>query len=157
MATEAKLAGSSLNIARAMKVKSARGARRSENRVYVLMRSKLMRESVGRLLQGEGTVTVVGSGGPSEVSEEQIVISGCDVLIVDFLDLDWLERFREACHCFERKVKIVAMGTGRTGLPEGAEAYVSENDSSRRLVAEARRERRLTSARRTQSVNSEKQ
>jgi len=108
------------------------------------MRSRLVRESVRRLLEGEDRVSVVGCSGPGEVRVEQIVISGCDVMIVDFLDLGWLERFRKVSQRLGKRVKIVAIGTGKTGLPEGAEAYVSAHDSKHRIVAEARGGPRLT-------------
>lgn len=59
-------------------------------RVFLLLENRLLREALDRLLRKRPDMLVVGRGGREECSSEILVETHCDVLVLDFLDSNWL-------------------------------------------------------------------
>ena len=62
---------------------SQTGLNRENVRVFLLIRNRLLRESLLRLFRKRADLTVVGSGSPVSADPAEVEISQCDVLLTD--------------------------------------------------------------------------
>jgi DNA-binding NarL/FixJ family response regulator len=78
--------------------------------VLLAMKNRLLRESLARVLNRRGDLQVVGPKGPEEISEGDMAKSDCDVLLLDFVDPEWLLRTKVRNPCGAKTIRIVAIG-----------------------------------------------
>jgi DNA-binding NarL/FixJ family response regulator len=58
----------------------------NEVSVYLLAKNRLLRDTLARLLRKRSEISVVGVGGSSETAKEAILVSNCDVVLMDSFD-----------------------------------------------------------------------
>jgi len=59
-------------------------------KVYLLLENRLLREALDRLLRKRPELLVVGRGRREDSSSRILLETQCDVLVLDFLDSEWL-------------------------------------------------------------------
>lgn len=87
-------------------------------RVFVLLQNRLMRDVLIRVLRRRN-LEVVGCGSREEVTAEDVTKSGCDVLLLDSIDLKWASRIKVDIQSVGRPIKIVVIG-----IREGYEQFL---------------------------------
>jgi DNA-binding NarL/FixJ family response regulator len=63
--------------------------------VYVVVENRLLREILVRLLRRQGDIELIGEGGSGDTDSTAVVRSGCDVVLVDFVDTEWISEIRQ--------------------------------------------------------------
>ena len=79
-------------------------------KVFLMLEIRFLRDVLARVLGRQPDLEVVGRSGPQETTLEEIVSSGCEVVLVDRVDRDWLGACRARAQCLEHWIKIVAIG-----------------------------------------------
>lgn len=79
-------------------------------KVFLMLEIRFLRDVLARVLGRQPDLEVVGRSGPQETTLEEIVSSGCEVVLVDRVDRDWLGACRDRAQCLEHWIKIVAIG-----------------------------------------------
>ncbi len=82
-------------------------------RVFLLIENRLLRDVLQRLLRKRTDLVMVGCNEPGECSEQSVVETGSNVLLVDFFDSRWLPR-------------NLALKTGKTAVPKALLIGMSE-------------------------------
>jgi len=59
-------------------------------RVFLLLQSRLLRDSLNRLLSRRPELLIVGCSNPETCTSEMLIQVKCDVLVLDFLEARWL-------------------------------------------------------------------
>lgn len=58
-------------------------------RVFLIVENRLLREALRRLFHKSADLQVVGEKGERNCSHQELLDSKCDVLVIDFFDLQW--------------------------------------------------------------------
>lgn len=87
-------------------------------RVFVLSENRLLRDALRRLLRRRD-LEVVGWSGREDAISEEVRESGCDVLLMDFVDRQYLSLTKPDIQNVGRSIKIVAIG-----MPEEHEQFL---------------------------------
>ncbi len=64
--------------------------------VYVVVENRLLREILVRLLRRQGDIELIGEGGSGDTDSTAVVKSGCDVVLLDFVDTEWISEIRQS-------------------------------------------------------------
>jgi DNA-binding NarL/FixJ family response regulator len=59
-------------------------------RVFLLLQNRLLRDALERLLRKRADLQVIACSREEECTPQRVVDCGCDVLVLDFLDIHWL-------------------------------------------------------------------
>jgi DNA-binding NarL/FixJ family response regulator len=95
---------------RALSVSEETGALpKPKIRVFALLRNRLLRDVLIRVLRRRN-LEVVGYSTPEEITIEEVTKSGCDVLLVDFFDRQWVSPIKADIQSVGRAIKIVVIG-----------------------------------------------
>lgn len=78
-------------------------------RVFVLLQNRLLRGVLIRVLRRRN-LEVVGYGSREEATTEEVTKSGCDVLLVDFFDRQWVSPIKADIQGGGGAIKIVVIG-----------------------------------------------
>jgi len=79
-------------------------------RVFLVMKNRLLREGLARQLRRCGNLDVCGHGGAKETTVEEIARSGCDVVVVDFLEPLWATLSQRSEGESGTRIRTVAVG-----------------------------------------------
>lgn len=79
-------------------------------RVHLVMVNRLMRETLAHVLRRREDLEVASQSGAREKQPQDLVEEGCEVLLVDFVDGDWLSELRGLSAAAEKVVRVVAVG-----------------------------------------------
>lgn len=116
------------------------GARVLKIRVFLIIKNRLLREVLSRLLRRQGDLEL-SSG---ETNPEEVAKSGCDIVLLDFLDPEWMSVVREQSRKAARAIKIVVIGMDpeRTPFLEavrcGVTGYLLKDASAADVAAAVR-------------------
>ena len=116
----------------------------SSIRVFLLIESRLLRESLFRLFRKRSDILVVGQAGQADATTSQILDSGCDVLAIDSFEVNWLaantsnERGRRAAF----KTVLIEMESDdeqfMAAVRAGVTGYLLKDASASDVVAAVR-------------------
>lgn len=98
----------------------AESARNSNIRVCLRFENRLLRESLARILRKRADLVVVSGGGKANYSPGQTSETACDVLILDFLDPEWLQH-----NLSSRKGELSAPKLLLIAMDDGFEQFLS--------------------------------
>jgi len=79
-------------------------------RVFLLIESRLLRESLFRLFRKRSDILVVGHAAQADASASQILDAGCDVLVIDSLEVKWLAANISAARGVRPAFKTILIG-----------------------------------------------
>ena len=79
-------------------------------RPFLVLENRLLRDMLARVLRRRETMEIVGRGGLGEVSVEALTASGCDVVLVDFIEAGWLSLVKSQSQRKGKPIGIVAVG-----------------------------------------------
>jgi len=117
-------------------------------RVHLVMLNRLMRETLAHVLRRREDLEVAGQGGTGETHAEELVKEGCEVLLVDFVDGEWLSELRTRSTAAERVVRVVAVGMEAESsefleaVRCGVSGYLVKNAGANEVVAAVRAAKR---------------
>jgi len=80
-----------------------------KTRVFVLLQNRLLRNALIRVFRRRN-LEVVGYGSQEQATAKEITNSGCDVLLLDFFDRQWVSLFNDDAQNAGKAVKIVVIG-----------------------------------------------
>jgi len=78
-------------------------------RVFVVLQYRLLRDMLIRMFRRRN-LEVVGCGNREETTAEKVINSGCDVLLVDFFDPQWVSPIKADIQGVGSTIKIVIVG-----------------------------------------------
>jgi DNA-binding NarL/FixJ family response regulator len=81
-----------------------------KRRVFLVMENRLLRDLLARLLRRERDLEVCGRSGPRDTTVEEVTKNGCDVVVLDFLEREWLAVGRGPSQGTREAIKTVAIG-----------------------------------------------
>src|SRR5215471_740660 len=79
-------------------------------RSFLVLENRLLRDMLARVLRRRENLEVAGRGGLGEVSIEVLMASGCDVVLVDFVEPEWFSLVKSPSQGPGKPVPIVAVG-----------------------------------------------
>jgi len=82
---------------------------RRKTRVFVLLQNRLLRNALIRVFRRRN-LEVVGHGSQEQTTAAAITKSGCDVLLLDFFDRQWLSAIKDDVQSAGGAIKIVVIG-----------------------------------------------
>lgn len=82
----------------------------NEISVYLLAENRLLRDTLARLLRKKSEINVVGVGGSAEAAKETMLVSNCDVVLMDSFDDDACSSLLEGLPDEESGVKLLLFG-----------------------------------------------
>lgn len=119
-------------------------ARQCSVRVFLLLENRLLRETLARILRKRDDLRVVGSEGKGTCTPQLIQDSQCHVVVLDFLDPEWLRLTR----CADRPDRSVPrfLLIGMSGefdqflgaVQEGVTGYLSREASTAEVLMAVR-------------------
>src|SRR5262249_799114 len=80
-----------------------------KTRVFVLVQKRVLGNALIRVFRRRN-LEVVGYGSQEQATAEEITNSGCDVLLLDFFDRQWVSLFNDDVQNAGKAVKIVVIG-----------------------------------------------
>jgi DNA-binding NarL/FixJ family response regulator len=86
-------------------------------RVFLLIKNRLLRDTLAHLLRRHGGLEVSGKSGSEETNPEEVAKSGCDVALLDFLDPGWMSAVRKQGQENRRAIKIILIGMNAESSP----------------------------------------
>jgi DNA-binding NarL/FixJ family response regulator len=86
-------------------------------RVFLVIETRLLRDTLAHLLRRHGDVELSGKGGRGETNPEEVAKSGCDVVLLDFLDPEWMSAVREQSQEKGRPIKTIVIGMDAESEP----------------------------------------
>ena len=86
-------------------------------RVFLVIENRLLRDALAHLLHRQGDFELSGKGGSCERDPEEVVESGCDVALLDFLDPAWMSAVREQSRETGRAIKTIVIGMDAERAP----------------------------------------
>ena len=89
---------------------NADAVRVSKTRVFLVIENRLLLDVLAHLLRRHGNVEVSGKVGSSETTPEEVGKSGCDVVLLDFLDPEWISVVRKQSQEKGRAIKTILIG-----------------------------------------------
>ena len=113
-------------------------------RVFLVIESRLLRNTLAHLLRRQGDVELSGTGGGSETNPKEVVKSNCDVVLLDFIDPMWMSVIDKLVRETERTIKIVAIGMDEESGPFleavrcGVSGYLLKDAAAADVVAAVR-------------------
>ena len=113
-------------------------------RVFLVLQNRLLRDALGRLLRKRADLLVVGCSGPEECSQQSLLESQCDVLVLDFFDVSWRPanlRVNAECLSVPKLVLIGMSGDAEQFLAAvrgGVSGYLLKEASLSEVVAAVR-------------------
>ena len=78
-------------------------------RVFLVIENRLLRDALAHLLRRHADVEVSGKSGNSETNPEEVARSGCDVMLLDFVDSTWVSVVRGKSQEKGRAIKTIAI------------------------------------------------
>jgi two-component system, NarL family, nitrate/nitrite response regulator NarL len=93
-----------------MKITIADGHQPCRIRLYLSLRIRLLRDGLARAFRSHTDMEVVGCGRPCETTPEQVAGAECDVVLVDWIDHQWLSQTKLLGQTGSRSIKFVAIG-----------------------------------------------
>jgi DNA-binding NarL/FixJ family response regulator len=123
------------------------GAAAERIRVWLVMVNRLMRDTLAHVLKRKD-LEVAGSSGKGEKSPKELVEEACEVVVVDFVDGDWLSELRVRSAAVERVVPVVAVGMEPEksefleAVRSGVSGYLVKNAGANDVVTAVRAARR---------------
>jgi DNA-binding NarL/FixJ family response regulator len=113
-------------------------------RVFLALENRLLREILARVLRRHTGLELAGQNGPGELTAEEITRTECDVLLLDFIDPEWLLSKRVQNEAGKKLVQIVAIGMDSDqekfleAVACGVTGYLLKDASSPDIVAAVR-------------------
>ena len=113
-------------------------------RVFLALENRLLREILARMLRRHGGLELAGRNGPGGLTAEEINRSECDVLLLDFIDPEWLSFAQPQSECEKKVIQIVAIGMDcdhekfLEAVGCGVTGYLLKDASSTDIVAAVR-------------------
>jgi two-component system NarL family response regulator len=86
-------------------------------RVFLVIENRLLRDALAHLLHRQGDFELSGKGGSCERDPEEVVESGCDVALLDFLDPEWMSVVRKQRQEKGRAIKTIVIGMDVESAP----------------------------------------
>lgn len=78
-------------------------------RMFVSVQNRLLSNALIRVFRRRN-LEVVGHGSREEATAKEVTKSGCDVLLVDFFDRQWLSVIKDEVQSASKAIKIVVIG-----------------------------------------------
>jgi len=109
-----------------------------------MIEMRFLGDALVRILGRQADLEVVGRSGAREVPFEEIISSGCNVLLVDRVDCNWLATCRASAQRVERLIKVVAIGMDSDqelfleAVRSGVHGYLLKDSSVSDVVASVR-------------------
>ena len=98
-------------------VENTDAARVLKIRVFLIIENRLLRDSLAHLLRRHAYVEVSGKGGSGETNPEEVAKSGCDVVLLDFLDAEWMSVVRKQSQEKGTAIKTIVIGMDAENAP----------------------------------------
>jgi DNA-binding NarL/FixJ family response regulator len=86
-------------------------------RVFLIIGNRLLRDTLARLLRRQRDVELSGECGSGETNPEEVAKSGCDVMLLDFIDRTWVSVVREQGQEKGRAIKTIVIGMDAESTP----------------------------------------
>jgi two-component system NarL family response regulator len=117
--------------------------RRESVRVFLLIRNRLLRESLLRLFRKRADLTVVGAGSPASPEATEVENSQCDVLLTDqFSAKSSTESFRDQWATLQGEILLLGMEEDQdlflAAVRAGATGYLLKDASAGDVIAAVR-------------------
>ena len=119
-------------------------ARDCSVRVFLLLESRLLRETLARILRKRDDLRVVGSESKGSCTPESIQDSQCHVVVLDFLDPEWLRLTRSADRPDRSVPRFLLIGMSGefeqflAAVQEGVTGYLSREASTGEVLMAVR-------------------
>ena len=113
-------------------------------RIFLLLENRLLREAMTRIFQKREGLQVVGSERKEGCSTQKIVDSRCNVVVLDFLDPDWLRLTREAGNTGHTLSRFLLVGMSDefeqflVAVRAGVTGYLLKDASTEEIIAAVR-------------------
>jgi DNA-binding NarL/FixJ family response regulator len=111
-------------------------------RIYLLIENRLLREALDRLFKKRPDLNVVGRGGQSEITPEQLQELNCDVVAFDFFDARWFAAGSGADCAVGAKPLLIGMGGDSreflSAVQAGVRGYLLKDASTTEVLAAVR-------------------
>lgn len=113
-------------------------------RVFLALENRLLREAMARTLRKCDDILVLGSGTKEDCTAQIIADAGYQVLVLDFLDPDWLSRTLSARHGATPPPKSLLIGMSGefneflAAIHAGVTGYLLKDASSSEVLAAVR-------------------
>lgn len=113
-------------------------------RVFLLLENRLLREMLARAIRRCRDLDVAGADVPARVTPESIIENGCDILLWDFTDPNWLCFSAEQRRRSETTIQVVAIGMEAEGelllrcVRSGVAGYLLKDASVAEVLAAVR-------------------
>jgi two-component system NarL family response regulator len=124
---------------------SQTGLNRENVRVFLLIRNRLLRESLLRLFRKRADLTVVGSGSPGNADPAEVEISQCDVLLTDQFSAKTSAEsvlFRDQWTAWQGEILLLGMEEDQdlflAAVRAGATGYLLKDASAGDVIAAVR-------------------
>ena len=115
-------------------------------RIYLLIRNRLLRGALCRLLKRQADFRLAGQSDPEDPLLEEGLVNGCDVLLMDSMDEEWMPESggRKAAEGESSELRTVLIGMeGDAGkfleaVRRGAQGYLLKDASAGEVTAAVR-------------------
>jgi DNA-binding NarL/FixJ family response regulator len=112
--------------------------------VYLVVENRLLREALVRLFQKQANISVTGQNQSREAASQQVITTGCDVLLLD--SLGTASSVNLICELAQRRSSIKIILFGMEEDPDcflkavrlGVSAYLFKDASSEEIIAAVR-------------------
>jgi DNA-binding NarL/FixJ family response regulator len=78
-------------------------------RSFLVLENRLLRDLLARFLQRREDMEVIGRCDPREASIEVLAASGCQVVLVDFVEPEWLSLVNSQTETVGQSVKVIVV------------------------------------------------
>jgi len=118
--------------------------RDSPVRIFLLLENRLLREAMARIFRKRGDLLIVGSGGKEGCATQQILESRCSVVLLDFLDPDWIRLTRRRENAGQARPRFLLIGMGGefdqflAAVRAGVTSYLLKDASTEEIIAAVR-------------------
>ncbi len=124
---------------------SQTGLSRENVRVFLLIRNRLLRESLLRLFRKRADLTVVGSGSPGSADPAEVEVSRCDVSLTDQFSAKTSAEsvlFRDQWAAWQGEILLLGMEEDQelflAAIRAGATGYLLKDASAGDVIAAVR-------------------
>lgn len=113
-------------------------------RIFLLLENRLLREAMARILRKCDDFLVVGSDKKHSCSPQRLSESRCDVVVLDFLDLNWLRLARSANIADQFLPRFLLLGMSGefeeflAAVQAGVTSYLLKDASTAEILAAVR-------------------